>query len=166
MFQNASEDRSDFRPNFLFNLEYYNSGYLFEFSNFPKKSNRIIFTGSKMKYPSAKCYTNNGPIDISEAIKALPSNIIANSIMLTDKFFAPRAKKDESEFPIYKYLGVRNRPQQASTRSYVRKTIEFVVAQMNSDVFRQGLLKLTKFLELSEKIEVCYNTIYSSVSML
>jgi hypothetical protein len=93
----------------------------------------------------------------------LPTAIVANSIMLTDKY--PFFKKELNEFgikidsfPNYKYLGVRNIAQNASTRAYVRKTVEFIVQQIDSLTFRKGLIKATKFLGLAEAIEIFYYT--------
>ena len=82
--------------------------------------------------------------------------------MLTDKFIAPRNGKEKEDFPIYKYLGVRSRPQQASTRGYVRKTVEFIVEQINSDVFKEGVNNLSKFLGYDGSILVQYKTAYTT----
>jgi hypothetical protein len=79
--------------------------------------------------------------------------------MLTDKFIVPRNQQEKEDFPMYKYLGVRYRPQQASTRYYVRKTVEFIVRQFNHPLFRKGLIKLTDFLEFSNSLNVVYRTI-------
>lgn len=93
----------------------------------------------------------------------LPEAIVANSFMLTDKY--PFFKMDTNEkgekievFPNYKYLGIRNIAQNASTRAYVRKTVEFIVEQKDSEIFRKGLTKATNFLGLSEAIEIYYTT--------
>ena len=159
VFQNISEDKSNFRPNFLFSLKFYQNGYLLNFTNISEGVQFISLTGRKApKYPETKFLLNDDLFPDTDVVTVLPVNIIANSIMLTDKFLVLRNQKEIEEFPIYRYLGVRNRPQQASSRSYVRKTIEFVVNQISSDTFRQGLLRLTNFLELPGKIEVSYNT--------
>ncbi|WP_316801437.1 AAA family ATPase [Pedobacter frigidisoli] len=86
-----------------------------------------------------------------------PLAIVANSIMLTDKF--PVLNNDAEKFPIYKYLGVRNTPQNASTRSYVRRTVDYIVSEKDSNAFRSGLSKVTEFLGINNSIEVYYLTI-------
>ncbi len=90
----------------------------------------------------------------------LPSFIVANSIMLTDKYPFIR---DAESFPIYKYLGVRNIAQAASTRSYVRKTVEFIVNQINSDVFKFGITKTGEFLGISKSIDIIFQTVNTSL---
>lgn len=161
-------DRS-FSAQYFFTLEFYNSGYLFKFGN-RNEVDFIDLTAKNLhnKYPKPKLYLwdhkkeIDNVLDIEEFIKSLPSNIIANSLMLTDKFIAPRNGKETEDFPIYKYLGVRSRPQQASTRGYVRKTVEFIVEQINSDVFKEGINNLSKFLGYDGSILVQYKTAYTT----
>ncbi len=162
------KDRS-FSVQYFFTLEFYNNGYLFKFGNL-NEFNFISLTAKNLhnKYPKPKLYLwddkkgKDNVLDIEEFIKSLPSNIIANSLMLTDKFIAPRNGKETEDFPIYKYLGVRSRPQQASTRGYVRKTVEFIVEQINSDVFKEGINNLSKFLGYDGSILVQYKTAYTT----
>lgn len=115
----------------------------------PRQTSRYLLlkNGEKIKYQEAK----------------LPEAIVASPIMLTDKYpffkkFKTEDGKHEEAFKAYKYLGVRNIAQNASTRAYVRKTVEFIVAQKESSEFREGLLKATGFLELDKKIEIYYST--------
>jgi energy-coupling factor transporter ATP-binding protein EcfA2 len=160
-------DRS-FSVQYFFTLEFYNSGNLFKFGN-QNEVDFIDLTAKNLhnKYPKPKLYLwdhkkeIDNLLDIEEFIKSLPSNIIANSLMLTDKFIAPRNGKEKEDFPIYKYLGVRSRPQQASTRGYVRKTVEFIVEQINSDLFKEGINNLSKFLGYDGSILVQYKTTYT-----
>lgn len=159
----------NFSVQYFFTLEFYNSGYLFKFGN-QNEVNFIDITAKNLhnKYPKPKLYLwehkkeIDNVLDIEEFIKSLPSNIIANSLMLTDKFIAPRNGKEKEDFPVYKYLGVRSRPQQASTRGYVRKTVEFIVEQINSDVFKEGINNLSKFLGYDGSILVQYKTAYTT----
>lgn len=98
----------------------------------------------------------NGEIfNFTDAI--FPWAIVANSIMLTDKY--PVLQKDGENFPIYKYMGLRNNPQNASTRSYVRKTVDYIVQEKDSTTFRTGLSKVTEFLGINNAIEIYYQTI-------
>lgn len=102
----------------------------------------------------AQITKNSENIDFNEA--ELPSFIVANSIMLTDKYPFIR---DVDSFPIYKYLGVRNIAQSASTRSYVRKTVEFIVNQINSEIFKVGINKTGDFLGINKSIDIVFTTL-------
>lgn len=152
----------------LFKMVYSNNGVDYTYTNFPKDyepSEKNFPTPIKSKKPYLIEHVKNGrPKDRSfnNARKTLPISIVANSIMLTDKFIVPRNEKEQNLFPMYKYLGVRNRPQQASTRSYTRKTIEFIVEQVDSFAFKNGMKKLTDFLGLKNSINVTFNTAYTT----
>jgi predicted ATPase len=98
---------------------------------------------------------NGEVIDFTDAM--FPLAIVANSIMLTDKY--PVLQKDGESFPIYKYMGLRNNPQNASTRSYVRRTVDYIVQEKDSTAFRMGLSKVTDFLGINNAIEIYYQTI-------
>lgn len=92
-----------------------------------------------------------------------PITIVANAITLHDKYpFYRQIRKTPDKkvdaFPYYKYLGVRNTPQSTSTRAYVRRTVEYIVEQLDSTVFRNGLSKTTDFLGLAESLEIIYTT--------
>lgn len=162
------KDRS-FSVQYFFTLEFYHNRDLFKFGN-QNEINFIDLTARNIhsKYPKPKLYLRDyqkkgdSVLNIENFIESLPSNIIANSLMLTDKFIAPRNGKEKEDFPIYKYLGVRSRPQQASTRGYVRKTVEFIVEQINSDVFKEGVNNLSKFLGYDGSIMVQYKTAYTT----
>ncbi len=95
----------------------------------------------------------NGKVELFANV-ILPKAIVANSIMLTDKY--PFFRKENNEkgekvdaFPRYKYLGIRNIAQNASTRAYVRKTVEFITQEYESVAFREGLKRATTFLGLT-----------------
>lgn len=103
-------------------------------------------------------YKNDEHINPEEM--ELPSFIVANSIMLTDKYPFIR---DAETFPLYKYLGVRSIAQAASTRSYVKKTVEFIVNQINSDIFKVGITKTGQFLGVSKSIDIIFQTINTSL---
>ena len=143
-----------------FNLTFSVHGDIFEYSNFTYDENKfdvdsniyLLRNGEKIPFVDAQ----------------LPLAIVANSIMLTDKF--PFYRKEESKdgkkvdsFPRYKYLGVRNIPQSASTRAYVRRTVEFIVEQFerkdtNNTGFIDALTRATNFLELENSIDIFYFT--------
>ena len=137
-----------------FKLRFSVNGDVFEYKNFYENSLFANSVVTREKVAKHHLMRNGNLIDFKEL--QLPIAIVANSIMLTDKY---PIYNDDKSFPIYKYLGVRNRPQQASTRSYVRKTVEFIVDQFDSDAFKDGLKRITKYLNIDESIEVIYFTI-------
>jgi hypothetical protein len=70
----------------------------------------------------------------------LPLTIIGNSINITDKF--PFYK--EKEFDRFQYLGIKYNPQSASTKSYIKKTIDYVAKLSFSESFLNGLKLITE----------------------
>jgi len=158
----------------LFNLKYSLNGDTYEYTNIIYRDGTFKHDGQPeldMQNPdrSNRAYLRiNGEKQDGFATALFPLSIVANSIMLTDKF--PFFKKDENEngekveaFPVYKYLGVRNIPQSASTRAYVRRTVEFIVEQFekknsNKTRFAAALKKATNFLELDNSIDIFYYT--------
>ncbi len=145
-----------------FNLKFALMGDIYNYSNiydYDKFNVFEVIAGENQNI--AYVLKNTDKINFNEL--QFPTAIVANSIMLTDKY--PFFQKDitsngekVSSFHQYKYLGVRNIAQNASTRAYVRKTVEFIVQEFNSMSFRNGLVKATKFLGLSEDIEIFYYT--------
>lgn len=142
-----------------FCLKYLNKGYLYTFSNFPSKTIEEN-SDKKMRRTKWPLYLskNHKKLDSFDSNLILPDSIVANSIMLTDKFIVPRNENEKKEFSAYEYLGVRYRPQQASTRYYVRKTVEYIVKQYKSDLFMRGLKKAFDFLELPNSLSIVYNS--------
>ncbi len=142
-----------------FNLTYSLNGDIFEFTNLPEPWDSDAAHFSRF-IKQASLLRNGEIVDPSQA--EFPLSIVAQAIMLTDKY--PVITKDEEaeKFGFYNYLGVRSRPQQASTRYYVRKTIEFVVERMKDQSFKHGLKKITNYLELSEIVKIRYRTLNTS----
>lgn len=149
-----------------YKLTYSSFGKIYCFSNYPVEwRDGKIHWGLPDK--KIKPYLLENGLDtkykeFKEASKTLPAAIIANSIMLTDKYFVPRNEKEQHEFPMYRYLGVRQRPQQASTRYYVRKTVEFIVNQIDSTAFNNGIKSITKFLGGERSVHVLFYTAYTT----
>lgn len=163
-----------YRVDGLFNLKYSLNGDIYEYTN-------ILYADGTFKYDgqpeldaqnpdkSNRAYLRiNGKKQVDFSNAHFPLSIVANSIMLTDKF--PFFKKEENEggekidaFPQYRYLGVRNISQGASTRAYVRRTVEFIVEQFekqesNKTGFIAALKRATDFLELDNSIDIFYHT--------
>jgi len=143
-----------------FNLKYSINDNIYEYTNIDKTMNNSW--GANF----ASLKINGIKADFSEI--SFPNAIVGNSIMLTDKY--PFFKKEMDPqgnrvdiFPIYKYLGIRNIAQNASTRAYVRKTVEFIVEKFKSDIFIQGLKKATDFLGIDRSINIYYQTSNTSI---
>jgi predicted ATPase len=149
-----------------FNLKFSVNGDIFEYANIISEGESIDNSNEPEKGNPAFLLRNGEKIDFETA--QFPLAIVANSIMLTDKF--PFFRKEDNEkgekvdaFPCYKYLGVRNIPQSASTRAYVRRTVEFIVEQFenkesNKIGFISALKRATDFLELDNSIDIFYYT--------
>lgn len=143
-----------------FNLKYFFKGDIFEYSNIYDYRVKDVpgFTES-----SNHAYLLKNSELTSYSTAEIPLAIVANSIMLTDKypFFKKETTADGEKleaFPQYKYLGIRNIAQNASTRAYVRKTVEFINQKYKSDSFRKGLERATDFLGLAKEIDIFYFT--------
>jgi predicted ATPase len=151
-----------------FSLIYSIHGDVFEYRNSRKRREPIsnskidfdvVYRTSEKK--PTYLFRNNELIDFKDA--QIPMNIVAASIMLTDKYPFFRGSLDQygekiDAFPNYKYLGVRNTAQGTSTRAYVRRTVEHIVEMKDSYGFRDALKKATGFLEADEVIEIVYVT--------
>lgn len=87
----------------------------------------------------------------------LPKSILALSIMLTDRFIVLR---EPSQFPIYNYLGVRRDSSTAGTRSYIKRTIDYVYLAIQRDSFRSDLDNMLGFLQLEKEFYVSYSPKY------
>lgn len=158
----------------LFNLKYSLNGDIYEYTNMLYADGSFKSDGqpeldSQNPDKSNRAYLRiNGKKQDGFSNAFFPLSIVANSIMLTDKF--PFFKKEEIEtgekvdaFPQYKYLGVRNIPQSASTRAYVRRTVEFIVEQFekkgsSKTGFIAALKRATDFLEINNSIDIFYYT--------
>jgi predicted ATPase len=86
----------------------------------------------------------------------LPLTIVGNSINITDKF--PFYK--EKEFDRFQYLGIKYNPQSASTKSYIKKTIDYVARLSFSDSFLNGLNLITEtFIGKNKAVCISYKTV-------
>jgi predicted ATPase len=142
-----------------FHLKFSVNGDVFEYGNQTELSDIISYSLNE----NTKIYLLRNDAPVNFLMAQFPIAIVANSIMLTDKYpFFRKVKNEAGErveaFPQYKYLGVRNIAQSASTRAYVRRTVEFIVEQFDSKAFRDGLKRITDFLELPPAIRIFYYT--------
>ncbi|MCL6294912.1 AAA family ATPase [Jejuia spongiicola] len=152
-------DKRTYNVKGKFRLEYYYFGDKYIYSNYRFDDGSNKYIQEDLKKTSIYLLKNDELVSFSEA--GFPASIIANSIMLTDKYLVTRNKLEQGAFSPYKYLGVRNRPQQASTRSYIRKTVEFIVQNIDGMLFLDGLKKTTDFLNLGSSVQVIYQTRYT-----
>ncbi|MFR3215974.1 MAG: AAA family ATPase [Dysgonomonas mossii] len=106
----------------------------------PKDIKDLLLTTKKYK-----------PYEINLSELEFPSVLLANSIMLTDKF-------NSANTDFYKYLGVRNprSPSTAGTRTYIRKTTDYIVECLARKDFRKELSKLLDFLGLDNNLNITY----------
>lgn len=105
-------------------------------------------------------YDNNN--NFTEEINKfkLPKNIVASSIMVTDKY----PYLNQEELPMYKYLGVRSSRRSSGTRAYVRKTVDLIQDSIdeNQSEFTKKLTDILDYLELEKQLLVRYKPIYKS----
>lgn len=144
-----------------FNLKFSIHGDIYEYTNIHDAGQLKDIQNISEKGNTAYLLKNSIKEEFSNV--QLPKAIVANSIMLTDKY--PFFKKETNEkgekvdtFQRYKYLGIRNIAQNASTRAYVRKTVEFITQEYESLAFRKGLERATDFLGLTNAIDIYYYT--------
>ncbi len=82
----------------------------------------------------------------------LPSTIIATSVLLNDRF--PFTKLSEDS--IYKYLGIRRSSSIATTKTYLRRTIDHLVYHVNRSEYSTILKDTLAFLDFDYKIRITY----------
>ncbi len=114
-----------------------------------------LFANDLSKTKNIWVLCNQSKIEYKDIV--IPKKILANSIMLTDKF--PYIKKND--FPSYKYLGVRREgsPSVAGTRTYIRKTVDFLVASLINNSkkdFLDKVIDVLRFLGLDDEITITY----------
>jgi predicted ATPase len=99
----------------------------------------------------------DGVLETDFSKMLLPDRIIANSFSITDKF--PFYKNSSSHtFNNYKYLGVKYNPQSASTKAYLKRTIDFIADESTfTDEFVDGLNLIAKdFVGDNKTINISY----------
>jgi energy-coupling factor transporter ATP-binding protein EcfA2 len=151
-------EKRNFVNNEDFYLKFSLNGQIYEFTNAGRKF--LDIKEIDLANQSLKSYTLlvNGFASQNYAQDIhLPLSIVAQSIMLTDKY--PVLNKKEAEkFEEFNYLGLKNRPQQASTRSFERRTVEFIINNMHLDSFKDALHRITDFLEIENTVRIIFQT--------
>lgn len=136
-----------------FSISYLLDGKLFSFGNL-----KLEGIHPSTRFPKGYWFLINETIedDINKIL--LPENIIANSLMITDKY--PFLKKED--FPNYTYLGVRSSRSSSGTRAYVRKTVELISASLEKKGFKEKLKGILEHLDLEPTVDIYYKPVYAS----
>jgi energy-coupling factor transporter ATP-binding protein EcfA2 len=142
-------------------IKYWIDGDRFSYGNiYEKKSGEnskligaLVPGGPQWRERGKEFYVNKNDKHIGTNEIKLPDAILANSIMLTDKFLFI-SKPDE--FPQYRYLGVRIRNSSAGTRSLIKNTINLLVESPNNELLINKLPDVLEFLELNRFLSITY----------
>jgi predicted ATPase len=139
-------------------IKYFYNGHQYCYSNILDAKYQIKFQA----VPGGKAWREKGMTFYLEKDEKLvnsneielPYSILANSIMLTDKYIFTSKKED---FNIYKYLGVRTTPSTAGTRSYIKNIIDLLIGTSDKKKFTINLKGILTFLELEEYLNLSYS---------
>lgn len=165
-YQKFVQNDSKLKPlQFSFTLVYTLKGKKYNYSNgLHIKFNTFTKTGKS--YPEGKLYdaaSNVIALTTESYYDHFPLQIVAQSILMTDKYFVPRNEKDKLRFAPYHYLGIRNRPQQSSTGYYVRRTVDLIIKAIEKDYFKSGVKKLVEYIDASGSFIIQYQTINNNL---
>jgi len=147
---------------FGFDIQYYIgiNQYRVELSKFPnkrKKGLNIFKNAYSFNYLNRKGNFIEGLKEslISVSDLEFPNRVIVNSVMLTDRFVWQNSNPTD----FYQYLGVRSTKTTANTKSSSRRTIKYLLNEIQTNIdFIRNLKDLLKFLEFEESFEVHYLT--------
>lgn len=161
-YQYFVEAESQFKPlQFFYSLEYLIDNNIYTYKNFV--DNKFVDAiNPNNSFQRGKLYNAKGSLaDITndKYNKIYPLQIVAQSIMMTDKFFVDRNESDRLRFAPYHYLGIRSTRQQISTGFYVRRTVELIIKAIGNQYFKKGISNLIKFIEATGSFIVQYKTI-------
>ena len=132
----------------FFHISYMLDGFVYEFTNCRDINAIPIKDEARTTYYFIK---NGEPCSASEL--PLPGKILASSIMLTDKYLVLGKSQ---KFDLYTYLGVRRTASVAGTRTYVKKTVEYIVNSIERESFIQELKDILLFLDMKESCLINY----------
>ncbi len=148
------------------NINYVSGAFYLEYSigdenylyyNFGPDANLDIVSLTKGPKRLLSAKRNGDRIKVSEL--EIPKNLLASSIMLTDKFYYT---KEEDKYPYYHYLGVRTSSNQSGTLSYIRKSIELMIETIVNDkrAFLKKFKRIFNILEFDLRITIRYRISY------
>ena len=164
-YQHFLPKESQYDPlEFKYTLKYRLKGKEYLYSN--NIGMRLISLTSREKsHLRGKLSESNSgiiSIDSNHYYSYYPLQIVAQSIMMTDKFFVQRNEKEKLRFAPYHYLGIRSTRQQTSTGSYVRRTVELVIKAIENEYFQKGISNLIDFVGATGSFIIQYKTINST----
>lgn len=92
--------------------------------------------------------------EINQKQLEFPKKVLVNSIMNNDRFVFKKSKRED----FYQYLGVRSTSSTASTKSLIRKTINYIYDARESNLnFKTSLKELLQLLEFKERFKIRYH---------
>lgn len=113
-------------------------------------NNRKFFPEYKLKYD-----INKNSKEVKKNDLLLPSNVLANSIMLNDSFPVVNPSNN-----FYYYMGVRRSNAVAGTKSFIRKTVSYVIEAIQDSLFLKQFNNILEFLELENSFKIYYSPRY------
>ncbi|WP_405294751.1 AAA family ATPase [Algibacter sp. Ld11] len=161
-YQHFVPEESQYKPlQFFFTLEYTIGGKVYKYSNGLNMKLIALTTAGKTHLRGNLFDSNSKTVSISdeEYYSYYPLQIVAQSIMMTDKFFVQRNEKEKIRFAPYHYLGIRSTRQQTSTGFYVRRTVELIIKAIENKYFQKGISNLIDFVGATGSFMVQYKTI-------
>lgn len=162
LYQHSLKEEFQYKPlQFFFTLEYRLKGKTFKYSN-GLDMKLIAFSRSGKTYPRGRLYDSKSKSITTkkeEYYNYYPLQVVAQSIMMTDKFFVERNEKEKIRFAPYHYLGIRSTRQQTSTGFYVRRTVKLIIKAIKNDYFQKGVSNLINFIGAKGSFTVQYRTI-------
>ncbi len=99
---------------------------------------------------------NNRKINIKDI--PLPNKVLAVSSMLNDRF----PFVNDANSGIYKYMGIRRSTSTATTKSYIKRTTDFLLDHLRSNKYSKILKKTLLFLGYEFNIRIVYDMKFRS----
>jgi ABC-type Mn2+/Zn2+ transport system ATPase subunit len=90
----------------------------------------------------------------------IPKKILASSIMLWDKFLFPA--KDDPFLSNYEYMGIRSSSRSAGTQELTRRTVDYIVSNINGKQLVLGLGEMLHFIGYERTLKISYIPKYRS----
>lgn len=158
-YQNYLDSDKRIKPlGYSFDLKYQLNSKIYSYRNFFDEKN----DGNYKRFAThGRLYSvENSEITFSNNnyYNHFPRQVVAQSIMLTDKYFVLRNETEKLNFAPYHYLGIRNRPQQSSTGFYVRRTVELIIKAVGEEFFSNGVSKMIEFMGGKGSFSIEYKT--------
>lgn len=161
-YQYFTDEEPQHQPlHFFYTLEYTLGNQEYQYSN-DMEAKLTALTKTRKPYLRGRLFDSNSKlvtISNKNYNDIFPLQVVAQSIMMTDKFFVQRNEKEKLRFAPYHYLGIRNRPQQTSTGYYIRRTVDLIIKAIDNEYFQKGVNNLVDFIGATGSFIVQYKTI-------